>query len=73
MERLRGNIQYRSLSSVLYSARHGLTWGASGVQSLRGTSQEHTIRLQDCDLGKPHDNLVVRKCSCFLLNNYVSW
>lgn len=42
--------------------------GVLRVQRMRGASQELTLYLNDSDIGKPLDNLVVRKCSCFLLN-----
>lgn len=42
--------------------------GVSKVQRMRGAPQELTLYLNDSDIGKPLDNLVVRKCSCFLLN-----
>lgn len=46
----------------------GWRWGVPRVQSMRGPPQELTLYLNDSDIGKLRDNLVVRKCSRFLLN-----
>lgn len=45
MERLRGNVQYSSLSVSCTVPGVGSLWGAAAVQNLRGVSQEHTVRL----------------------------
>lgn len=39
---------------------------SQGAENEGGTTGTHLI--YDSDIGKPPDNLVVRKCSCFLLN-----
>lgn len=72
MERLRRNIQYSSICNFLCNARRWFSWRCSRVQGRRGASLELTTLLDDSGIGRPHDNLVVRKCSCFLPNNCVA-